>query len=145
MIPQPGRIVGVDLGSRRIGIALSDPSRTIASPHTVVQRSKTLDLDYRAILDIAVEWEATLIVVGLPLSLNGKDGPAAKAARTEVGALQTLAGAELLVVLHDERLTTISAERSLREAGVRGRDQTAVVDKVAAAVMLQSFLDGQPR
>lgn len=143
MSSRPGRIVGVDLGSRRIGIALSDPSRMIASPHTVVRRGKTLDADYRAILEIATEWEATMIVVGLPLSLSGKDGPAAKAARSEVGTLQALAGAELPVVLHDERLTTISAERSLREAGVRGRDQTAVVDKVAAAVMLQSFLDGQ--
>lgn len=142
---RPGRVVGVDLGSRRIGIALSDPSRMIASPHTVVQRGANVDADYRAILNIATEWEATLIVVGLPLSLSGNDGPAAKAARGEVGALQVLAGDELPVVLHDERLTTISAQRSLREAGVRGRDQTAVVDKVAAAVMLQSFLDGRPQ
>ena len=145
MNPLPGRVVGVDLGSRRIGIALSDPSRTIASPHSVVLRSKAVEVDHRAIHAIAQEWVATLIVVGLPLSLTGKDGPAAKAARSEVAALQLVVGAELPVVLHDERLTTITAQRSLQAAGVRGRDQTAVIDKVAAAVMLQAFLDGQVR
>ena len=138
---RPGRVVGVDLGSRRIGIALADPDRVIASPHSVMLRAKSPDEDYRAIVAFAVEWEATLIVVGLPLSLSGKDGPAAKAARREVDAIQAFAGAELPVVLHDERLTTVTAQRSLRDAGVRGRDQTAIVDKVAAAVMLQAFLE----
>ena len=136
-----GRVLGIDLGSRRVGLALSDPGRVIASPLSVLTRGKTLVDDHQRIVALATEWEVTLIVVGLPLSLTGKDGPAAIAARSEVDTLQALAGAELPVVLHDERLTTITAQRSLRDAGVRGRDQTAVVDKVAAAVMLQAFLD----
>ena len=137
-----GRVLGIDLGSRRVGLALSDPGRVIASPLSVLTRGKTLADDHQRIVALATEWEVTLIVVGLPLSLTGKDGPAAIAARSEVDTLQALAGAQLPVVLHDERLTTITAQRSLRDAGVRGRDQTAVVDKVAAAVMLQAFLDG---
>ena len=137
-----GRVLGIDLGSRRVGLALSDPGRVIASPLSVLTRGKTLADDHQRIVALAVEWEVTLIVVGLPLSLTGKDGPAAIAARSEVDTLQALAGAQLPVVLHDERLTTITAQRSLRDAGVRGRDQTAIVDKVAAAVMLQAFLDG---
>ena len=80
-------------------------------------------------------------MVGLPLSLSGAKGPAARAAEAEIGELQAAAGAEIEVVAHDERLTTISAERSLDEAGVRGADRTAVVDKVAAAIMLQSWLE----
>ena len=137
-----GRVLGVDLGSRRVGLALSDPSRVIASPHAVVARGAGDEDLIRALSPVILEWEVALVVVGLPLSLSGRDGPAARAARSVVDALQGSFGDEIPVVLHDERLTTITAQRSLREAGVRGRDQTAVVDKVAAAVMLQAYLDG---
>lgn len=137
-----GRVLGVDLGSKRIGLALSDPSRTIASPLTVLTRTKDPGADRRAVLAAASEHEATLVVVGHPLSLNGKEGPAAKAARAEADALRELGAGAISVVLHDERLTTVSAHDALRSAGVRGRDRTAVVDKVAAAVLLQAFLDG---
>lgn len=140
--PNAGRVIGVDLGAKRIGIALSDPSRVIASPLVVLSRPKGNAGLHRALRDLIDEWEATLIVVGLPLSLSGRDGPAAKAARVEVAAMQMHFGDEIPVVLHDERLTTTEAQRSLAEAGLRGRDQTPVVDKVAAAVMLQAFLDG---
>ena len=136
-----GRVLGIDLGSRRVGLALSDPSRVIASPHAVVARGVTDDDLIRTLIPVIREWEVTLVVVGLPLSLTGRDGPAARAARSVVDAMQGSFGDEISVVLHDERLTTITAQRSLREAGVRGRDQTAVVDKVAAAVMLQAYLD----
>jgi len=137
----PGRALGVDLGSVRIGLALSDPTRTVASPHAVLQRAREHADDHRAIVDIATANAVTTIVVGLPLSLTGKKGPAARAAEAEIDALRAVAGTDIGVVAHDERLTTVTAERSLDEAGLRRADRTAVVDKVAAAVMLQSWLE----
>ncbi len=140
-----GRALGVDLGGRRIGLALSDPGRTIASPLTVLVRGNNPVGDRAAILGVAREHEATVVVVGWPRSLSGRDGPAARAARVEADALAAAAPDGLAVVLHDERLTTVQAERSLNEAGMRRDRQRAVVDKVAAAVMLQSFLDSEQR
>ena len=135
------RALGVDLGERRIGLALSDPSRTVASPHDVLRRSGDRDADRRAIVGAARAAGAGVIVVGLPLSLSGKVGPAARAALDEVEALRAVAtGIE--VVVHDERLTTVTAERALVEGGVRRDDRRKVVDKVAAAIMLQSWLEG---
>jgi putative Holliday junction resolvase len=137
------RALGVDLGSKRIGLALSDPTRTVASPFSVLRRGKDHAADHAAILNVAREEGVNTIVVGLPLSLSGRDGPAAKATRAEVEALRAVAEpADLSVVLHDERLTTVSAERSLNEARVKRDDRREVVDKVAAAIMLQSWLDG---
>jgi putative Holliday junction resolvase len=136
-----GRALGVDLGSVRIGLALSDPTRSVASPHSVLHRARTPDADHRAIVDLARSNRATTIVVGLPLSLSGGHGPAARAAEREIDELRAVAGADIDVVAHDERLTTITAERSLEEAGLRRADRTAVVDKIAAAVMLQSWLE----
>ena len=140
-----GRVLGVDLGSVRIGLALSDPTRTVASPHSVLRRTREHGADHRAIADIAREHEVTTIVVGLPLSLSGAKGPAARAAEAEIEELRELVGPELDVVAHDERLTTVTAERSLDEARVRRADRAAVVDKIAAAVMLQAWLESLPR
>ncbi|MCU1467245.1 MAG: RNAse H-fold protein YqgF [Actinomycetia bacterium] len=137
--PAGTRALGVDLGERRIGLALSDPSRTVASPHDVLRRSGDPAADRRAILAVAVEVGAGVIVVGLPLSLSGKTGPAARAALDEVEAMRAIAG-EIEIVLHDERLTTVTAERALIEGGVRRDARRQVIDKVAAAVMLQSWL-----
>ncbi len=137
----PGRVLGVDLGSRRIGLALSDPGRHIASPHSVLQRAKTHADDHRSIVASARESEAVVIVVGLPISLSGDLGPAARATLVEVDELRAAAGTEVAVETYDERFTTITAERSLQEARM-GRDaRRRVVDKVAAAVMLQSWLE----
>ena len=137
------RALGVDLGSVRIGLALSDPTRTVASPYEVLRRSGDLAADRRAIVATAREVGANVIVVGLPLSLTGKVGPAARAALVEVDELRAVAG-DIELVVHDERLTTITAERALNEARM-GRDaRRKVVDKVAAAVMLQSWLE-RPR
>ena len=141
MIGATRRVLGVDLGERRIGLALSDPSRTIAAPLEVLARSNDRDQDRRAIAGIARAHGATLVVVGLPRSLSGREGPAAVAARAEAAALAAVAP-DLAVVLHDERLTTVEAQRSLDVAGVRRARGRAVIDKIAAAVMLQSFLDG---
>lgn len=134
------RALGVDLGERRIGLALSDPSRTVAAPLEVLIRSGDPVADRWAILDAARSGGANVIVVGLPLSLSGKDGPAARAAREEVEALREVAG-DIEIVMHDERLTTVSAERALNEARLSRNARRQVVDKVAAAIMLQAWLE----
>ena len=136
-----GRVLGVDLGSRRIGLAVSDPSGTLASPLAVLERTGDREADHRAILDAAREAEASTVVVGLPRSLSGREGPAARDARAEVAELRELADEGLVVELYDERFTTVTAERSLVEAGVRRDARKRVVDKVAAAVMLQGWLE----
>jgi putative Holliday junction resolvase len=138
---QTGRVLGVDLGSRRIGLALSDPGRHIASPLRVLPRAKAQVDDHRSILAVARENEAVVIVVGLPISLSGDLGPAARATLQEIEALRNTAGPDFTVEPYDERLTTVSAERSLQEARM-GRDaRRKVVDKVAAAVLLQAWLE----
>jgi len=133
-----GRVVGVDLGDRRIGIALSNPDRTLASPLEVLVRSKSLYGDIGRIID---EWEANMVVVGLPLSLDGSTGPAARKALAEVEKLA--ATLQVPVETYDERLTTISAERLMTDAGLDSRNQRKVVDKIAAAILLQAWLDRQ--
>ncbi len=138
------RALGVDLGSRRIGLALSDPTGSVATPHRVLERSGDPAADRRTITAIAREADADRIVVGLPLSLSGEAGPAARAVLEEVEALRAEAGAGMRVETHDERLSTVSAERGLREAGVPGRRRREMVDAVAATIMLQSYLDRHP-
>ncbi len=138
------RALGVDLGERRIGLALSDPSRTVASPFEVLRRSGDAAADRRAIVAVAREEGANVIVVGLPLSLSGRAGPAAQAALAEVEAIRAVAG-DIELVVHDERLTTVTAERALNEARMRREARRRIVDKVAAAVMLQSWLERSDR
>ena len=138
--PATTRALGVDLGARRIGLALSDPSRTVATPHEVLRRSGDPAADRRAIVDAARRQNAGVIVVGLPLSLSGRTGPAAQATLEEVEALRAVAG-DIEVTVHDERLTTVTAERALTEARMGREARRRVVDKVAAAVMLQSWLE----
>jgi putative holliday junction resolvase len=138
-----GRALGIDLGERRIGLALSDATRTLASPHSVVQRSKAHAHDHAAILRVVADDEVDTIVVGLPLSLNGDLGPAARGVMAEVDELRGRVPEGVEVVVHDERLTTVTAQAALIEARMRREARKRVVDKVAAAVMLQSWLDGQ--
>jgi putative pre-16S rRNA nuclease len=138
-----GRVLGVDLGSRRIGLAVSDPDGRVATPHSVIERSSDPAVDRRTILANAREAGASRVVVGLPLSLSGGVGPAAKAVLEEVDALRALAGGEVTVETHDERLTTVIAERGMREAGVPGRARRRTVDPAAATVMLQSYLESR--
>ncbi|HEX9260333.1 MAG TPA: Holliday junction resolvase RuvX [Acidimicrobiales bacterium] len=135
------RALGLDLGSRRIGVAVSDRSGTIASPLTVIQRSGDVARDHRAIAALVAEEEAERVVVGLPLSLDGSIGPAARAALAEAEALASVV--DVPVETYDERLTTVTAERTLMEARMRAEARRRVVDKVAAAVMLQAWLDGR--
>lgn len=143
------RVLGVDLGARRIGLALSDRLGVLAGPLTVLPRTGDRAADHAAILRVAAEHEAVVIVVGLPVSLStGRVGPAAQATLDEVAELSTRAATldpPMAVETHDERLTTVTAQRSLAAGGVRAKDRRSMVDKVAAAVMLQSWLDGRPR
>ena len=146
------RVLGVDLGERRIGLACSDPSGVLASPLRAVLRGGDPDADRAAIVAAAEEVGAGVIVVGLPRSLSGREGPAARGARAEAAALAELAEAAggSTVELHDERFTTREAQQALRAGGKKARDQRDHIDAAAAAVMLQSWLDthragGDPR
>lgn len=135
------RVVGIDLGSKRIGVAVSDASGTIASPLTVIRRGGSRASDHAAIAEIVSEYEAVLVVVGLPLTLAGDVGPAAKAAIDEAGAVARVVGVP--VETFDERLTTVAADAILMERRMRADARRRLVDKVAAAVMLQSWLDAR--
>ena len=132
-------MVGLDLGAKRIGVAVCDAGRVLASPDRVLQRTGDETRDHQAIAAIVAEWDATSVVVGLPLSLDGSVGPAAQAALDEAERLAVVV--PVPVETYDERLTTVSAERILAEQSVRGRARRQAVDKVAAAVILQSWLD----
>lgn len=135
------RALGVDPGTKRIGLAVSDLSGTIASPLLVLRRSKSAQHDLAEIARIARDEEAEVIVVGLPLNLDGSMSRSARAATAEAKRLATLV--DVPVELHDERLTTASADRSMIDAGMNAIERRQVVDKVAAAIMLQSWLDAR--
>jgi putative Holliday junction resolvase len=135
------RVVALDLGERRIGVAVSDRAGTVAVPHDTVRRSGDPVADREAIAGLVADLEAERVVVGLPLSLDGSYGPAARRAEEEAKAL-----ADALTVpveLADERLTTVTANRSLAASGVRARDRRRAVDQLAATVLLQAWLDAQ--
>ena len=131
------RVLGLDLGSRRIGVAVS--SGTVASPHSVLERAKDRAADYAAVATLVAELDAERVIVGLPLSLDGSMGPAARSAAEEAAALGDVL--PVPVETYDERLTTVTADRSLSSLGLSGQARRRVVDKVAAAVMLQAWLD----
>ncbi len=137
------RALGLDLGSKRIGIALSDPTGTIASPFTVLQRSGSARRDHQAIAALAAEEEAEIIVVGLPLNMSGSAGPAAQAATKEADQLASVASVP--VVMFDERRSTVTADQAMMEAKMTAQARRRIVDKIAAAVVLQHWLDsGKP-
>jgi putative Holliday junction resolvase len=139
-----GRAVGIDLGSHRIGIAVSNPGRTLASPRTTVTRSGDAERDRRVLVDLVVEEEATVVIVGLPLSLDGSRGRAAIEAVAEAEALRPLFGTHgVEVELFDERLTTVTAHQSLGAGGKNSRARRKVIDQSAATVMLQAWLEAQ--
>lgn len=136
----PGvRALGVDPGTKRIGLAVSDLSGTIASPLMVLRRSKSKQHDLHELARIAREEEVEVIVIGLPLNMDGSRGPAARAAAAEAERLSTLV--DVPVELHDERLTTVTADRDMMAAGLNALERRRVIDKIAAAIMLQSWLD----
>lgn len=146
MIPEAVRVVGVDLGERRIGVAVSDSAGAVASPRCTILRSGDAVTDRTKIAAVVTESGARGVVVGLPVSLDGRRGPAARAAQREAAALaEHLAPDGVEVEVFDERLTTVSAERRLSESGHRGPARRRVIDQAAAAVMLQAWLDKHRR
>jgi putative holliday junction resolvase len=138
------RVVALDLGTRRIGVAVSDAGGTMATPYSVIERSGDVGTDRARLAEIVAEVGAGMVLVGLPLSMDGRKGPAARAALEEAEALREVLAVP--VESHDERLTSVSANRSLTEAGVTGRRRqrarkAGAVDQAAATVLLQSWLD----
>jgi len=132
------RLLGLDLGSKRIGLALSDVTRTIASPLTTLIRRK-FSLDAALLLRLADEHDVGGFVLGLPVNLDGSQGQSARSARAFAANLARLTRRPIL--LWDERLTTAAAERVLLAADTSRRRRAAVIDKVAATLILQSALD----
>jgi putative Holliday junction resolvase len=144
--------LGVDVGTVRVGVARSDPAGILAIPVTTLQRTAPggprrtpgdpadLPPDLTALRDLVAEHDVVEVVVGLPTTLRGKEGSAVAAARAYGSALATLI-APIPVVYVDERLTTVTADRLLTEAGVKGRAKRAVVDQLAATRILQNRLD----
>src|SRR5512141_2620972 len=137
----PGRVLGLDLGDVRIGVAISDERRRLAGPRGTVHTGAPADL--KAIASLVREHGVTLVVVGHPLLLSGEAGVRARHAEAFAEALRGFLGIE--VVLHDERLTTVEADRALREAGAGGKRRRRVVDRSAATILLQAYLDGLSR
>jgi putative holliday junction resolvase len=136
-----GRVMGLDLGDARIGVAISDPDRRVAVPFGTIHVGQPPG-ELRAIAALVAENTVSVVVLGHPRSLSGASGPSAKHAEAFADALRQ--AISVPVELQDERLSTTEAERVLREAGVKGRDRRRVVDRTAAAVILQAWLDSHP-
>ena len=137
--PGRGRRLGIDVGSVRIGVACSDPDAILATPVETVRRDRN-GKHLRRLAALAAELEAVEVVVGLPRTLADRTGPSALDAIEVADALaQRIAPTP--VRLADERLTTVAAQRSLRAAGVRAKEQRAMIDQAAAVAILQSWLD----
>ena len=137
-LPADARLLGIDLGTKTLGLALSDVTRTIASGLSTLSRGK-FSGDAPRLLALAEEHRIGGFVIGLPVNLNGTEGPRAQATRAfarNLGRLTTLP-----ILLWDERLSTAAAERALLEADASRRRRAAVIDKVAATLILQGALD----
>ena len=131
------RIVALDVGDARIGVAVSDASRLIASPVEVIHRVG-FGPDVKRVQEICRRYDTTLILSGLPLNLNGAEGPQAAKVRLFCQQLEKVG---LVVYYQDERLTTVTAENALLEQNMHRAQRRQTVDKVAAAVILQQYLD----
>lgn len=135
MIPE-GRLLGLDIGGRRIGVAISDELGLIASPVAMVLRGPRVAQELR---DLVVKYGAVRLIAGLPVGMSGREGPQAADVREYADAIASEVG--LPLDYWDERLSTSIAERSLIASGTRRDKRRAQVDAVAAAVILQSYLD----
>jgi putative holliday junction resolvase len=140
MSGEPGRVMALDVGGRRIGVALSDPTRVLASPLTTLRaepRPRAID----QIAELVARHEVAEVVVGLPLTLSGEIGSQAKLVQAFVEELRAV----LAVPLHmfDERLTSVAAERMMQELGIKPERRRERIDEVAASIILQDFLDSR--
>jgi len=134
----PGRLIGIDAGTKTLGLALSDVTRTIASALETIRRTKFKD-DAKRLLDLAREHAVRGFVLGLPANLDGSEGPRAQATRAFARNLNALS--PLPILLWDERLTTVEAERMLIAADTSRKRRADVIDKLAATLILQGALD----
>jgi putative holliday junction resolvase len=138
LLPKRGALIGLDLGTKTIGVAASDPDRRLASPVETVRR-KNFTADSARLLALAGERQAVGFVLGLPLNMNGSEGPRAQSTRAFARNLARLT--ELPIGLWDERLSTAAVERELIAADASRRARAAVIDQHAAAYILQGALD----
>ncbi len=139
LLPPHGALIGLDLGSKVIGVAVSDILRSIASPHLGHPRAKTFAKTAQPLVDLATRERAAGFIIGLPLNMDGSDGPSAQSARAFARNLAALT--PLPIVLWDERLSTAAVTRTLLDADASRRRRDEVVDKMAAAYILQGALD----
>jgi len=138
VLPPRGVLIGLDLGSKTIGVAASDPDRRVAAPVETISRQR-FNLDAQRILDLAAERRAAGLVLGLPINMDGSEGPRAQATRAFARNLARLT--ELPIALWDERLSTAAVERALIAADASRAKRRTVIDQHAAAYILQGALD----
>lgn len=134
------RALGLDIGSVRIGVAVSDPTGHVASPLTVLD-ARALAGDIRPLQRLVEDYESECLVVGLPLTLSGDEGPQAATVRAEAERLARAVG--IRAEFTDERLSSLEARRSMAASGMSEKAQRGAVDKVAAAIILQGWLDAR--
>lgn len=139
LLTGPAPLIGLDLGSKTIGVAISDRLRSIATPLMGLARAKTFSKTAAPLVDLIAREKAAALVIGLPLNMDGSEGPSAQSARAFVRNISALN--PLPIVLWDERLSTAAVTRTLLEADASRRRRAEVVDKLAAAYILQGALD----
>ena|SRR5579863_6822311 len=138
LLPERGALIGLDLGTKTIGVAVSDPDRRIAAPVETISR-KRFNLDAARILELAAERRVVGIVLGLPINMDGTEGPRAQSTRAFARSLARLT--ELPIALWDERLSTAAVERALIAADASRAKRKTVIDQHAACYILQGALD----
>jgi putative holliday junction resolvase len=141
-LPPTGAIAGLDLGDKTIGVAISDTRRTVATPFATIRRKK-FTLDAAVLQAVLTDRAAVGIVLGLPLNMDGSEGPRCQS--TRAFARNFLRESELPIAFWDERLSTVAAERALLEADASRRKRGEVIDHVAAGYILQGVLDRMAR
>jgi putative Holliday junction resolvase len=142
MVTTSGRILALDVGEKTLGVAVSDPLRMIAQPVSTIRR-RGIRSDLRAIMELVESHEAVEILVGMPLRLQGDEGPAAESVLSFIEKLRPVL--EIPIVKWDERFSTAQAEKILLEADLSRKKRREVIDKVAASIILQSYLDSRGR
>ena len=138
LLPERGALIGLDLGTKTIGVAVSDPDRRVAAPVETIARTR-FELDARRILALIAERRALGLVLGLPINMDGSEGPRAQSTRAFARNLATLT--DLPIALWDERLSTAAVERALIAADASRAKRKAVIDQHAATYILQGALD----
>jgi putative Holliday junction resolvase len=137
-LPPMRPLIGLDLGTRTVGTAVSDRLLTVATPATTIRRTK-FTADAQAILALARDRDAAGLVLGLPLNMDGSEGPRAQSSRAFARNLERIS--DLPILLWDERLSTVAAERALLEADTSRKRRAEIIDSVAAGIILQGLLD----